>query len=110
MDYISRQEARDALWQERVMLDSLMDEYLIKGMPIMRSNAKIERNRVDNDIFIIDQLPAAPVREVVLCKDCKHHWTHKCMDSMPIEECDLGQTFYDAEVDYCSLAERRQDG
>lgn len=58
----------------------------------------------------VDEQPTAPVREVVLCKDCKHHWTHKCMDSMPIEECDLGQTFYDAEVDYCSLAERRQDG
>jgi len=48
------------------------------------------------------------VAEVTRCKDCKHHWTHKCMDSMPIERCDLGQTFYDAEVDYCSLAERRE--
>ena len=48
--------------------------------------------------------------EIVRCCDCKHHWTHKCMDSMPIERCDLEQTFYDAEVDYCSLAERRNDG
>lgn len=48
--------------------------------------------------------------EIVRCKDCKHHWTHKCMDSIPIERCDLEQTFYDAEVDYCSLAERRKDG
>ena len=45
--------------------------------------------------------------QIVRCKDCKHHLTHKCMDSMPIERCDLEQTFYDAEVDYCSLAERK---
>ena len=47
--------------------------------------------------------------EIICCKDCKHHWTHKCMDSMPIERCDLEQTFYDAEHDFCSLAERRTD-
>lgn len=55
----------------------------------------------------IEQLP--PVQfEIVRCKDCKHHWTHWCMDSMPIERCDLGQTFYDADVDFCSLAEKRE--
>lgn len=47
--------------------------------------------------------------EIIWCKDCKHHWTHKCMDSMPIERCDLEQTFYDAKHDFCSLAERRTD-
>jgi len=46
--------------------------------------------------------------QIIRCKDCKHHWTHECMDSMPIERCDLEQTFYDAEVDYCSLAEMRE--
>lgn len=46
--------------------------------------------------------------EVIRCKDCKHHWTYKCMDSMPLEVCDLDQTFYDANIDYCSLAERRE--
>lgn len=48
--------------------------------------------------------------EIIRCKDCKHHWIHKCMDSMPIEICDLEQTFYNAEYDFCSLAERREDG
>ena len=47
--------------------------------------------------------------EIARCKDCKHHWTHRCMDSMPTEICELGQTFYDANVDFCSLAERRTD-
>ena len=55
----------------------------------------------------IDAMPTIQP-EIVRCKDCKHHWTHKCMDSMPIERCDLEQTFYDAEVDFCSLAERRE--
>lgn len=44
--------------------------------------------------------------EIIHCKDCKHHFTHRCMDSIPTEICDLNQTFYDAEVDFCSLAER----
>ena len=48
--------------------------------------------------------------EIVRCKDCKHHWTYKSMDRMPIEICDLEQTFYDAEHDFCSLAERRKNG
>ena len=57
--------------------------------------------------IIITIPPAQP--EIIRCKDCKHHWTYKCMDSMPIEKCDLEQTFYDAEHDFCSLAERRTD-
>lgn len=56
----------------------------------------------------IKRLPSAQP-EIIRCKDCKHHWTHKCMDSMPIERCDLEQTFYDAEHDFCSLADRRED-
>ena len=56
---------------------------------------------------MLHEVPSAQP-EIIRCKDCKHHWTHKCMDSMPIERCDLGQTFYDAEVDFCSLAERRE--
>ena len=55
----------------------------------------------------IDAMPTIQP-EIVRCKDCKHHWTHKCMDSIPIERCDLEQTFYDAEHDFCSLAERRE--
>ena len=53
-----------------------------------------------------DELPAVQP-EIIHCKDCKHHFVHRCMDSIPTEICDLNQTFYDAEVDFCSLAERR---
>ena len=47
------------------------------------------------------------INKIIYCKDCKHHWVHRCMDSIPIEICDLNQTFYDAEVDFCSLADMR---
>ena len=56
--------------------------------------------------FYEDYEDAQP--EITYCKDCKHYWIHKCMDSMPMEICDLEQTFYDAEHDFCSLAERRE--
>ncbi len=57
---------------------------------------------------IVMAIEALKEPQIIRCKDCKHHWTHKCMDSMPIERCDLEQTFYDAEHDFCSLAERRE--
>ena len=51
--------------------------------------------------------------EIVRCKDCKHHWTHhwtfRPMGNIPTETCELEQTFYDANVDFCSLAERGTD-
>ena len=59
-------------------------------------------------VYRIKQLPSAQP-EIIHCRDCKHHWTHSCMDAFPREICDLDQTFYDSNIDYCSLAERRTD-
>ena len=64
----------------------------------------------ENAVEAIEMVEPSPEPQIIRCKDCKHHWTYKCMDSMPIERCDLEQTFYDAERDFCSLAERRTDG
>lgn len=62
-----------------------------------------------NDVgSVLVSLPSAQP-EIIHCRDCKHHWTHRCMDSMPTEICDLNQTFYDPNIDFCSLAERRTD-
>ena len=55
----------------------------------------------------LERLPTAQL-EIIRCKDCKHHWTYKCMDSMPIEICELEQTIYDAEHDFCSMAGRKK--
>ena len=58
---------------------------------------------------ILDTARREAQADIVRCKDCKHHWTYRCMGSMPTETCEFGQTFYDANVDFCSLAERRTD-
>jgi hypothetical protein len=63
-------------------------------------------NACEQAAQIVEQMKG---QEIIHCKDCKHHWTHRCMDSIPTEICDLNQTFYDAEVDFCSLAEKRGD-
>ena len=92
-DLISRAEAIDTLENTKTAISENGERYIAKQNAIMR----------------IDALPSAQP-EIIRCKDCKHYWIHKCMDSMPMEICDLEQTFYDAEHDFCSLAERREDG
>jgi len=98
-DLISRQAAIDAF-------NTNIDELVVAG----KENADAVERYLNRVIDEIKQLPPIQPAEpqIIRCKDCKHHWTHKCMDSMPIERCDLGQTFYDAEVDFCSLAEKRE--
>lgn len=57
--------------------------------------------------IVADLLPA-DVAHVIHCRNCKYFRAHRCMDSMPIEICDLDQTFYDPDRDFCSLAESRE--
>lgn len=102
-DTIDRQAAIDLLWQERERLDELMDEYLEVGMPIIRFNTKIERNRVEADVELLKSLPSAQP-EIIACGDCKH-WI--CHDRR------CGYWNHGVKVlDWCSHAERRdeQDG
>lgn len=93
-DLISRKQAIDAVKSRKTAEQC--------------SAGRMRNAVVDFCVDIIKMLPSAQP-EIIRCKDCKHHWTHKCMDSMPIERCDLEQTFYDAEHDFCSLADRRED-
>ena len=41
----------------------------------------------DKGIFLLqmvrDTIKKLPTQEIIHCKDCKHHWVHKCMDSIP---------------------------
>lgn len=75
-------------------------------------HCKYDEKLYEKIIQILDKritpLPSAQP-EIIHCRDCKHHWTHSCMDAFPREICDLDQTFYDSNIDYCSLAERRTD-
>ena len=95
MDLIDRQAAIDAL--AKFVPYAICDE-----------STESYTNGLTDAYNLICQLPSA--QPIVRCCDCKHHWIYRCMDSMPMEKCDLEQTFYDANVDYCSLAERRTDG
>lgn len=96
MELISKQNVLDALRTcydtETITMDN-GDEYI----------------NYEDAVGEIEQLPSAHP-EIIRCKDCKHYWIHKCMDSMAMEICDLEQTFYDAEIDFCSLAEREENG
>ncbi len=55
------------------------------------------------------RLSSADVVQVVRCRKCKYFRTYRCMDSMPIETCELAQTFYNPDLDFCSLAKRREE-
>lgn len=101
-DLISRQAAIDAL--ARMIPRSCTPD---GSHPADEEIFKAQEIYVDC-IESIEILPAVQP-EIIHCKDCKHHFTHRCMDSIPTEICDLNQTFYDAEVDFCSLAERRTE-
>lgn len=64
MDLISRQAAIDACHDYDDGKDAYAYGYVVE-----------ER---------LQDLPSAQP-EIIRCKDCKHHWTHKCMDSMPTD-------------------------
>ena len=98
-DFISRQAAIEAVEHITSSMSVCVNTDECHGMKRMQRQAVIE----------LANLPSAQP-EIVRCKECKHHWIHRCMDSMPTEICELDQTFYDANVDFCSLAERRNDG
>lgn len=58
-DLISRKTVIEALLRDRQQADALMDKYLKNGYMALRADAKAERNRIEKDIAIIEQLPPA---------------------------------------------------
>ena len=54
---IYRQDAIDALWEKRQALNDIMDKYLQDDLLVLRQQTKIERNRIEEDINIIEELP-----------------------------------------------------
>lgn len=72
----------------------------------------VETDTIENilDNFTEEGCPEpVDVVQVVRCRKCKYFWTYRCMDSMPIETCELAQTFYNPDLDFCSLAKRREE-
>ena len=93
----------------------MADEYIRKSDAVMQLSHNKRRGddewelAVASDMEIIRTLPSADVVQVVRCRKCKYFWTYRCMDSMPIETCELAQTFYNPDLDFCSLAKRREE-
>ena len=123
-DLISRQVAIHTLWQERQRLDAFMDECLKKGLTALRAGTKAERNRIEEDIEIIKELPSAqpeiistpsytasvgePMEyaPIVRCKDCKHYEEI----NQPYPQMFCRKLFLDTkEDDFCSYGERKTD-
>ena len=93
-----------------------IDADTVVSMPFLDDSYGIEKHTVETDTienlldrFTKDGCPEpADVAHVIHCRNCKYFRAHRCMDSMPIEICDLDQTFYDPDRDFCSLAESRE--
>lgn len=93
-DYIERQAVIDAVHEE------------FDGCTVWDESGKRTADEVES---IIDRVPSVDVAPVVRCRKCKYFRTYRCMDSMPIETCELAQTFYNPDLDFCSLAKRREE-
>lgn len=96
-DLIRRQEAIEAVLNIVDTMSVCITKDECYGMRRMKERAIKE----------LKELPSAEP-ELIYCKNCKHHRIYRCIDSMPQEICVLGQTFYDSEVDFCSLAEKKR--
>ena len=55
---IDKQAAINGLWNECLALDTYMNECLKKGYMVMRAYAKADRKRIEEDIYIIQNLPS----------------------------------------------------
>lgn len=111
------------IWRFKEFKANCMEQYIIANDVISRSQAVDAISKMADEWEENGMIPqcqglrtAAPILEklpsissqIIRCIDCKHYWIHKCMDSMPIERCDLDQLFYNANIDFCSQAERRE--
>lgn len=82
--------------REKINEIAFTDAVLVKG------EVKTERIALLREI---DEIPAAEVREVVLCKNCKH-----CATSKNGLWCTLHDDMYAGENYFCADGERREDG
>lgn len=102
-DYIKQEDAVNAV-EFGITLASAIN---------IETGERVELFQKENDelqeaVKRIKDIEPADVAHVIHCRNCKYFRAHKCMDSMPIEICDLDQTFYDPDRDFCSLAESRE--
>lgn len=95
-DYIRKSDAVNALKAQADTMRTWVERYAEQRRGILTA------------VNIVEDIKPADVVQVVRCRKCKYFWAYRCMDSMPIEMCELGQTFYDPDRDFCSLAESKE--
>ena len=75
------------------------------------ADALIEKFKVEHDwssVYIVEDMPASDVVEVVRCKDCVYYRCLTIMGSMPRMMCSVFN-WQSTEDDFCSFAEMRGD-
>lgn len=95
-DYISRESAEKVFSQPVTM-----------SMCLTLEECKQKNAQRQIDLFVIRGLPAADVREVVLCRDCKY--SHPLMNNC--KKCSYWSAhgLVVADHDFCSHGERREE-
>ena len=83
----------------------LMKEYIEREA----AKACVKEHYNDAIIIAIDKLPAADVRPVVLCRDCKHWELSKIEPSFRVCTYVCGATFVRKAEDFCSRGEKREE-
>ena len=65
-DTISREAAIETLWAARECLEKSRVAFLKDGLPSIAYGCKIERNRVEEDIALLRDLPAAQFQRLTV--------------------------------------------
>ena len=92
-DFISRDDAKIAAWT------------ILEGMGV---SAKHNERLVEEVDAVVDDIPAADVRPVVLCRDCKNNYNTCLNHGINEPMCDFTDRKL-REDDFCSRGEKREE-
>jgi hypothetical protein len=93
-EYIEREKAIELLSEPITMSMCLsMDE----------CHHKIAQRRID--LYLIENIPAADVRPVVVCTDCEHN--NHCLTQEFVDDC--GKIPLDRNTFFCADGEKREE-
>ena len=97
-EYIEREEAIELLSQPITMSMCLSTE---------ECHHKIAQQRIDR--YLIENIPAADVRPVVRCRDCKHKgWVQEPEHGKSVDYCRLIERCVDKQF-FCAAGKKREE-
>lgn len=97
-EYISREAAEKVFSQPVTM-----------SMCLTLEECKMKNAQRQIDLFVIRGLPAADVRPVVTCGECKYWELSKIEPPFPVCTYVCGVTFVRSAGDFCSRGEKREE-